>query len=259
MRKLLILLLLCSCAGAQVRDAARGKKILEQTIQALGGRAYLQLRDTRSSGKAFVFSRYEELEGMAPIVNTERWPDKYRQEQGKHHDVTFVLNGDHAWEATFRGVRAYTEDEVEPIRLRRMLSVDYILRFRFGQEAGLVVEFVGTDLVDGRQVEVVEVADAENRIVTLSIDRLTHLPLRREWVVANPKFKQRDEYVETLGKYAPAKGASGVVAPHYVRREVNGIKNFEAFFDEVQANPKINDALFERPPGKELLVPGRKK
>ena len=257
-KRLLGFLLLCACATAQARDPEKGKKILEQAVQALGGQAYLSVRDTRAQGKAFVFSRYEELEGMAPIVNYDRWPDKYRQEQGKHHDVTFVLNGEKAWEATFRGVREYPAQELEAIRMRRFLSLDYILRFRLGKEAGLEVAAMGSDLVDGRQVDIVEINDAENRTVTLAIDRHTHLPLRREWVIPNAKFQTRDEYVETLGKYAPAKGAHGVMVPLYVRRETNGRKIFEAFFDEVQANARLSDSLFERPPGKDLPDPRRK-
>jgi hypothetical protein len=258
-RKLLGVLLLCACAAAQARDPEKGKKILEQTVQALGGQAYLNVRDTRAQGKAFVFSRYEELEGMVPITNFERWPDKYRQEQGKKRDVIFVLNGEHAWESTFRGVREYPEPELEAIRMRRMLSVDYILRFRLGKEPGLEVAAMGTDMVDGRQVDIVEINDAENRTVTLFIDRHTHLPVRREWVIPNPKFQNRDEYVEMLGKYSPAKGAPGVMVPLYIHRETNGIKTFEAFFDEVHTGAKLSDSLFERPAGKELLVPGRKK
>ena len=256
MKRFLILLMISACAAGQARDPERGKKILEQTVQALGGAAYLNTREFRTEGRAYQFDRYEELAGMARIVNYEKQPDKFRQEMGKDGDVVYIVNGEHGWEQTFRGVKEMLPTDVERIRSARELSVDSILRFRL-KEPGLEVAHMGTDIMDGRTVDLIEIVDAQNRVVNLTVDRKSHLPIRREWVRRIPKTGDREENVETLGKYIRAKGTS-IMMPTYIRRERNGIKIFEAFYNEVQAGSKLADSFFERPPGPELKDPRRR-
>ncbi len=253
------------CA-AQIHDTARGRQILDQAIQALGGPAYLNERNYRAQGRAYQFSR-EQLSGMARIVVYEEFPDKYRQEIEK--DIVFVLNDDHGWEGTFRGVRELPREEMERIRLGRDLSVDNFLRFRLKETGlhptalppsgtgaagtpGLEAAFVGTDLVDGRESEIVQVTDAQNRTVTIAFDQSSHLPVRREWERRDPKTREREINVETLGKYLAVKsGKAGgpLLAPYYIRREHNGIKIFEVFLTEVSSNVRLSESLFERPRG----------
>lgn len=260
-----------SSLEGQVHDTARGPKVLEEAIQALGGPAYLSARDYRAEGRAYQFSQ-EQLSGMARIVVYEKFPDKYRQEIEK--DIVFVLNGEHGWEGTFRGVRELPSEEIERIRLGRDLSVDNLLRFRL-KEPGLEVAFIGTDLVDGRQAELVQIVDAQNRTVTIAFDQSSHLPVRREWERRDPKTRERELNVETLGKYLPVKLGKGagagnngprpwvtgpgtqgrggpLLAPYYIRRERNGIKIFEVFLTEMSSNVRSPDPLFERPRGPDL-------
>jgi hypothetical protein len=235
---------------------ARGHQILEQAIQALGGQAYLSLRDYRAEGRAFSFDRWEEINGMAPITNFQRLPDKSRQVQGKKHDVIMVINGDKGWDSTYRGVAELPATEIERNQLSRKLSFDVILRLRL-KEPGVELLFTGTDFVDGQPVDVVEFSDADANVAKLGIAHETHLPVRREWERKLPNHV-REQNVETLGKYHVAKGST-VQFPFYVRRERNGIKVFEAFFEEIDATHRLDDSLFERPAGKERVdVPSRK-
>ena len=254
---LAFLMLFAVPAPAQTRDPELGRKVLEQAIKALGGQAYLNVRDRRAEGRAFQFSR-EELSGMAKIVNYDKYPDKYRQEVGKDKDVVFVLNGEHGWEGTFRGVQELPPEEVERIHLGRELSVDNLLRFRFKKEEGLEITHTGTDLVDGRTADLVEVVDAQNRVLIIAFDQSSHLPLRREWERRNPKTRDREQYVEILGKYLHAKGSGAVLEPYYIHRERNGLKVFESFLTEITVNPKLPDSLFERPSGPDRPDPHRR-
>jgi hypothetical protein len=241
---------------AQDRDAERGRKIIDQAIQALGGPVYLTLRDYKTEGRAFSFDRWEEINGLSPIVNYERLPDKFRQVIGKKRDVIYVLNGDQGWDSNFRGVALMATAEVERIKLSRSLSFDVVLRFRL-KEAGISVLALGTDFVEGRPVDIVEVADNENRVVRMGFDQQTHLPVRREWERTLPN-RQREQWVETLGKYHAAKN-SPVQFPFYIRREKNGIKVYEGFVTEVEVNSRHSDSLFQRPEGKERIdVPSRR-
>src|SRR5258707_15267670 len=111
-----------------------------------------------SERRAFSFSRFEEVEDMAPIINYERLPGKFRQIIGKKRDIIYVVNGDHGWDSNFRGAAPMPASEIERIKLGRMLSFDVVLRFRL-KEPGLSILFIGTDFVESRLVEIVEVAD----------------------------------------------------------------------------------------------------
>jgi hypothetical protein len=256
LRVLFLGLLLSPPILAQDAAAARGRQILNQAIQALGGQAYLGLRDYRMEGRGFSFDHLERITGMAPILELDRLPDKYRQAQGKNRDYIVVVNDDKGWDSSFRGVAPLPAADVERIRLSRKASFDVILRFRLN-EPGVEVLYTGTDFVDGQPVDVVEFSDADVNVVKLGLAHETHLPVRREWERKLPNHV-REQNVETLSKYHAAKG-SIVQFPFYIGRERNGIKVFEFFITEIDTNHRLDDSMFERPPGPERIdVPSRK-
>lgn len=241
----------------QERSPAEGKgrKILEEAIRALGGQAFLEARDLRAEGRAFQFDREEELSGMARFVEYEKFPDKVRQELGKDRDLIVVFNGDKGWDKTFRGVREYPEEEMRRIRENRLLSVEHILRYRL-KEPGLTVRYFGADIVGGRPVDLVEVTDAENRLVTIAVEQSSKLPVRREWSRRNPQTRVRENELELLGNYQKA---GNLLIPHYVRRERDGQRILEVFLTSSACNLNLPDSLFQRPPGPERPDPRRKK
>jgi len=259
MRKVALLVGVLLFSGAAVTQTPandRARKIVDQAVQALGGQTWLSIRDYRAEGTAYSFNRFEEMKGRAPIVNYERYPDKFRQEVGKHHDDINIVNGDHGWNSDYKGVAELPATEVERIRFGRSLNVETILRFRL-KEPGITLTYMGSDFIDGRLVEKVEFADAENNVATISFDEQTHLPVRRQWERKLPN-REREDNVETLGNYVALRNAT-VQFPHYIRRERNGIKIFEAFWSDIEIG-KAPESLFERPGGKERIdVPSRKK
>jgi hypothetical protein len=257
LRVLSLFLLFARPIAVQNDPAVRGRQILDQAIQALGGQAYLNLRDYRWEGRGFSFDHFEEIAGMSPLIEYDRLPDKYRQVQGKNRDYIVVMNGDHGWDSSYRGVAPMPAADVERIRFGRKLSFDVILRFRLN-EPGAEVLFTGSDFVDGQLVDIVEFSDAGRNLARLSIARDSHLPIRREWDRKLPN-REREQNVEILTKYHAAKG--GVVQfPFYVGRQRNGIKVSEFFIEGIDTSHRLDDSLFQRPAGKERIdVPSRKK
>jgi hypothetical protein len=255
LRVLLLGVLLSAPISAQ-DTAVRGRQILDQAIQALGGQAYLGLRDWHFEGRGFSFDHLERITGMAPIIEMDRLPDKYRQAQGKNHDYIVVWNGDNGWDSSFRGVAPIPAADIERIKLSHRLSFDVILRFRLN-EPGVQLFFIETDFVDGQPVDIVEFSDADRNVVKLGFAHESHLPVRREWERKLPT-KDREQNVETLSKYHAAKG-SIVQFPFYIGRERNGIKVSEFFITEIDTTHRLDDSLFDRPPGPDRVdVPSRK-
>ncbi len=236
-------------------QADKGRAILDQAVQALGGEAFLKARDYRAEGRAFQFGREEELSRMARFVEYERFPDKVRQELGKDKDLIVVFNGEKGWDKTFRGVREYPEEEMRRILENRLLSVDHILRFRLN-ESGLTVRYLNHDVVAGRLVDWVEVVDSDNRAVSIAVEQSTHLPVRREWSRRNPQTRVRENEVEVLGNYQKS---GGIMTPYYALRERDGQKMFEVFITASAYNLNLSDVLFTRPDGPERPDPRRRK
>ena len=239
----------------ETSPADKGRAILHATIEKMGGAAFLKARDLRAEGRAFQFDRQERLSGLARFVVYEKFPDKERQELGKDKDLIVVFNGDQGWDKTFRGVREYSPEEMRRIRNSNLLSVEHILRYRMN-EPGLLVRHVGGDMIARRPVDLVEVVDAENRAVTIAVERDSKLPVRRQWSRRNPRTRVRETEVEVLGKYQKV---NGILTPYYRLRERNGQKIFEAFLTRAAYNVNPPDSLFQRPPGPKRPKPRRRR
>ena len=96
--------------------------------------------------------------------------------------------------------------------------------------------------IDDAGAPKVEIADPDNRIVTVWLDRTTHLPAKQFYYRRDAKTRERNEEVTIFGKYADA--GSGVIWPHYLRRDRNGEKIFEIFASSVRVNNGLTDELF---------------
>jgi len=242
-------------AVSAAQSDQKPRDILNAAIQALGGKAFLGAKDMRAEGRAFQFGRDEELQGLARFTAYEKFPDKLRQELGKDKEVVVVINGDKGWDKTFRGVREYPEEEMLRIRENRLLSVENVLRFRLN-EPGVTLRYAGTDLIGNRLADLVEVEDADNRLVTIAVDQSNKLPVRRQWSRRNPKTRLLEKEVELLGNY---RKLGDILSPFYSMRERDGQKIFEVFLTTAAYNQNLPDSLFQRPPGPDRPEPGRKK
>ena len=88
----------------------RGKRVVYEALQAVGGKAYLAMEDREESGRAYSFFR-QELEGLSTAKIYTRYltpvagkPSvRERQSFGKEESSGVLFNQDGAWEITFRG------------------------------------------------------------------------------------------------------------------------------------------------------------
>jgi len=115
MKLVLSILLLAALALAQTEmappspsvpvdqeNARRARAVLNQTIQALGGSAYLNMQDMSQEGRNYSF--YHGRPNSLGIVfwRFYKFPDKDRIELTKKRDVIYVYNGDKGYEITYR-------------------------------------------------------------------------------------------------------------------------------------------------------------
>jgi hypothetical protein len=179
------------------------------------------------------------------MVQYVLYPDQSREEYGEKKEEIQITNGDKGWMIDINGVHPVPEEEMKSRRESRSMRAFYVLRYRLGEE-GSIVEYVGRDLWENREVEVVRFVDRENAVLTFSLDSSTALPARTTWVHRDPKTRERIEEVETFGNYFTR---DGIATPRRTVRLRNGTRVFEAVIREVHFNVPHPDSLFVPPPG----------
>ena len=99
----------------------------------------------------------------------------------------------------------------------------------------------GADVVDHVPVEVVDVTDAENRVVTVYFHQSTKLPVKQKFTWRDPKTRDTSEEVTHYGRY---RETNGIQWPQEITRERNGEKIYQIFAETVTFNQNLTDDLF---------------
>jgi len=244
--------------GAVTREQ-RGKQIIEEAIAALGGQKFLALRNRIEKGRAYSFYR-EKLAGLAKATVYTRYlapadppkiDDLYlreRQAFGDEESWAVLFNEQDAWEITFRGARPLRKETIERFRDNRQRDIFYILLRRLGEE-GLIIEHRGTDVVDNRPVDVVDITDAKNRVVTVYFHRSTRLPIRQVFYRRDER-RIRHEEVTVFDKY---RDVGGVQLPFVTQRYQDGERTFAMFAESVLINQDLTDEKFTLPANLKIL------
>ncbi len=242
-------LLVAAPAFAQLpvnaQSAAKARELLDQTVAALGGDAFRNVKTSRLEGRVYGFRRGD-LSGLAQVVQYIRYPDRSREEYGENKEEIQISNGDKGWMIDINGVHPVPEEEMKSRRESASMRAFYILRYRLG-EAGSLVEHAGREIWENREVDLVRFVDGENRVLTFWLDTSTRLPARTQWVHRDPKTRERIEEIETFGNYFTR---NGIVTPRRIVRLRNGTRVFEAIIREAYYNLPHPDSLFQPPPEK---------
>ena len=251
----LFLLLGCRSFGAAApaeTAAERGKRVVYEALQALGGDAFLKMNDRVESGRAYSFYR-NQISGLSAAKIYTHYLDpkpgvpevRERESFGKvKEDNAVLLTESGGWEITFRGARPLEDTRYANYKDTTLRNILYILRQRL-KEPELSFYSRGSDMFENRPVEIVDITDAANNTVTVYFDARTKLPTRQTFRRRNPEFKDFDTEVTTFGLYRNVGG--GVTWPCNIRRERNGEKTFEMFGDQVDVNQDLKDSLFNLP------------
>jgi hypothetical protein len=253
-----------SCAAALQGETIqeRGARVVKDALAALGGDRYLAMEDRVEKGRAYSFYR-EDLSGLAIATIYTRYlkpqpsnelNQRVRQAFGKNEDSwdLFLENGE-GWDVTYHGARPIDQALLDRYRDSTLNDVFYILREKWNTP-GMIYESRGADVVDNQPVEIVDITDPENRVVTVYFNQSTKLPVRQSFYRRDPKTRYRHEETTVYSKYRDA--GSGVMWPFAVYRARDGEKVFQMFADSVEINQNLPDNLFTLPGDiKRLKIP----
>jgi hypothetical protein len=259
MKKLVVLgLTLAALAAGQAKESAevRGKRVIDDAIAALGGQKFLSMQNRIESGRAYSFF-HDKISGLSiakiytsydPVAPGKTGVDLgvlEREAFGKNEDSYVLFNDMGAWEVTFRGAKPLDKERIQRYHDSTMNDVFYILRQRL-HEPGLIFESRGVDVIDNMALDVVDITDSQNRVVTVYFQQATKLPARQSWVWRDPETKERNEEITRFSRY---RNVDGIQWPHSISRERNGDKVYDIFSESVVINQDFPEDLFANPTG----------
>jgi hypothetical protein len=256
--KYLLPLLCASALFAQGETAQeRGKRLIDETIAALGGKNFLSIQNRVEKGRAYSFYR-DRMTGLAQATFYTQYveaPDKpleqrERQSFGKDEDYLILFLEDAGYQVTYRGAKPLLKERWERYVDATYRNIFYILRQRL-QEPGLIIEHTGTDVWQNTPVEIVRITDADNEIVEVYLHRTTKLPVRQTYSKLDEKTKFRDSYSSIFSKYRDV--GNGVQWPYNIIAFRNGDKTFEIFSETVLVNQPGLEVKFQLSPGTKVL------
>ena len=240
----------------------RGKRVVDECVQALGGDRYLNMQNRVETGRVYSFYR-DKLTGLSiatiythydsGVTDTAHQLAQHeRDNYDKKQDYGTLFTDKEAWDVTYRGARPLTADRFERYQETTLRDIFYILRVRL-KEPGWIIESKGADVIENSPVEIVDLTDADNRTTTVYFDQITKLPVRQVFYRRDPVTKDTNEEVTHYSKY---RDADGIEWPYAIERDRNGEKIYEIFSTSVKVDdPKVSANLFELPSTIKLLKP----
>ncbi len=244
------------------QSVAKGKQILSDLINALGGPGYTEVRESQCEGRRVLFGHNGEPIGNIGFADYRRYPDKDRTEyigKGRHTILPFLIgvdgldwshggivitlyNGDHGWTFDRSGVNELPATSISDFQEQVKRNVDNLLRLRL-KEPGMAIRFGGNDTVDLKQVDWVEITDSQERKFRLAVDRSTHLLIRSAVITNDEETQQINEDVSIYSNYQLK---DSVWTPLQISREHNGRRSVQIFYETCKYNPGFSDELFDK-------------
>ena len=237
------------CAIAQDSEAlmpdqskARALQLIQQAIDTLGGAAYLNVHTVTCRGKLSQFSHQGDLNGYEKFVDYSEPPYKDRTENIPKRNLISVFNKDKGWILDRGGVADAPQTDLAQFEEDIKKDIDNILRNRI-HESGMIIRYGGSDVVDLKEADWVELVDSENRTIRIAFARSNHLPIRKVVETRDPNTQMKSEEMEYYSLYMPI---AGIETPYQITRERNGLKVYQVFFDTCEYNANVPDSLFTK-------------
>ncbi len=255
------LLFLCAALLSAETQMERGKRVVNESLAALGGEKFRNVRTRVETGRVYSFYR-ERLTGLSIAKIYTRYdlhPDpakkdalhvRERQSFGKKEDSIVLFLEDAGYQLTYRGAKPVPADSLARYKATTRNNILYMLRERM-DEPGLTIESRGSDILSNTPVELVDITDADNNVVHVAFHHLTKLPVRQVYDRRDPESKEKIEEVTLFTKFRDVGG--GVQWPFNILRERNGEKIFEIFSESVAVNVDLDDSMFSLPTNVKVL------
>jgi hypothetical protein len=202
----LMVFLLASPLSTQTTDdsaaknAKQARVALDAMVQALGGDAWLNIKNQERQGQVAAFFHGKPDAGTTEYFETHQWPDKDRIEYTKHRDVVQFYLGRTGQEVTYKGKAALPQEQVDDWLRRRDHSIETAIKVWL-KDPRTILLYEGQRLAERHLADTVTLISAENEAITIQMDTQTHLPLRRTFEWRDPLYKDKNLDAEEYDDY----------------------------------------------------------
>jgi hypothetical protein len=222
-------------------NARKAKDLLNQAIQALGGQAYLNIRDREMQGRGYNFYHGRPTSTGVLFWSFFEFPDKQRDELSKERDVAEVYVGNRGYEITYKGVHLMDEKDLTPYLRRRKFSLDNLLR-SWINDPKVALFYEGNAIAAEKPALKVTLINGANEAVSLFLDADTLLPLKKTFRWRDPVDRQPNLEEEIYDNYRPVQG---IMTPFSLTRYFNGDMAGQRFLSGASYNQNLDQAMFD--------------
>jgi hypothetical protein len=238
-------------SSVDTNDPTAGRKLLDKMVEALGGSAWLSRISYSATGQSGTFykgtanpyvaqfERYVRLQpfGERLVVVSKQGvfiPTTKR-------DVAIIWTADKGYEVTYKGKKELPEKDVTEFFLYQNHSLDTVM-LKWLKQPGVLVNYLGTELVDRKVADKVSILTESNDGVTLDLDENTHLPINLTFKWRDPTYRDFNTEMQDYDDYHPI---DGVMTPLTLTRFHNGDMTTQIYFKEVHYNVQFPPDLFD--------------
>jgi hypothetical protein len=182
------------------KNTKQARAALDAMVQAMGGPAWLNMKNMMRQGHVAGFDHGQPGEGTTDYWDYHAWPDRDRIDFTKHRDVVQFYIGREGWEVTYRGRKALPQEQVDDYMRRRDHSIETVVKTWLNDPKTILV-YEGQRLAERHLADQVTLISAQNEAVTIQMDTQTHLPLRRTFEWRDPVFKDKNLDAEEYDDY----------------------------------------------------------
>jgi hypothetical protein len=221
---------------ASANNARQARAALDAMVQALGGPAWLNMKEQTRVGHVAAFFQGQPSSGTTLFYEFHAWPDRDRVEYTKHRDVVQIYDGHQGWEVTYRGKKPLPQEQVDDFLRRRDHSIETAVK-RWLNDPRTILIYEGQHLAARHLAEQVTLISAENEAVTILMDVQTHLPLRRTFQWRDPVYKDKNLDAEEYDDYHVV---DGFPTPFTTTRFKNDEMVSQRFLDHAAYNQNLD-------------------
>jgi hypothetical protein len=222
-------------------NVRKAKAMLDQAIQALGGDAYLHLKNRELQGRSFSFYHGRPTSNGVLFWSFSEFPDKERVEVTKERDVAYVYSGNKGYEITYKGAHSMEEKDLVEYLRRRKYGLDTILR-TWITDPTVALFFEGTVMAAQQPATQVTLINSKNEAVTLCFDQESHLPIKKTFKWRDPADRQNNVEEEIYYNY---RVIQGVNTAYGFTRYYNGDMASERSLNSASYNQELNETMFD--------------
>ncbi len=187
------------------KNAQKARTALNAMVQAMGGQAWLDMKNEMQQGHVAAFFHSQPDLGTTDLWQFHSWPDKDRVEVTKHRDVVEFYIGRDGWEVTYRGKKAMQKDLLEDYLRRRDHSIETAVKVWL-KDPNTILVYEGQTMAERHMAEQVTLISAQNESITIQMDEQSHLPLRRTFQWRDPLYKDKNTDAEEYDDYHTIEG-----------------------------------------------------